>query len=116
MCRRLIRETRELRFEARGETIERLLDERVGRPCRDVSAGARCEQVPGYRVARLFTEPILKHLDRMVDLAERVVRQGQQPSRFRMLRTECDDLREAESGFPPAPQAVEQNAEVVVRI
>ena len=57
-----------------------------------------------------------KTVDRLVDLTERVVRERQQPSRFRMPRPERDDLREAARGFALPPQAVEQNAEVVVRI
>ncbi len=72
--------------------------------------------MPGYRIVRLVPEPFVEDVDRLLDFTERVVREGQQPSRLRMLRPERDDLREAERGFPLAPQAVEQDAEVVVRI
>ena len=70
----------------------------------------------GDRIVRLLAEPVVEDLDRLVDLAERVVREGQQPARLRMLRPERDHLREAERGLPAAPEAVEQDAEVVVRI
>ena len=60
------------------------------------------------------SQPFLADFHRLVDLAERVVRERQQPSRFWMLRPERDHLGEAESRLALSLLAVQQNAEVVV--
>ena len=64
-----------------------------------VPAGAGRQHVPRNRIVRLFREPFLEDLDRLVDLAERAVRQRQQPARLPVLRPERDHLAEARDGF-----------------
>ena len=57
-----------------------------------------------------------KTVDRLVDFAERAVRQRQQSSRFGVLRPERDDLAEADGRFVRPLLAVQQDAEVGVRV
>jgi hypothetical protein len=90
--KRALSETRELRVEARRETVEGRLYGCVGRAGRHVQARACREHVPGYRIVRLVPKPFVEDLDRLLDFTEGVVREGQQPSRFPMLRPERDDL------------------------
>ena len=67
-------------------------------------------------IVRLLREPFLEDLDRLVDVAERAVRERQQPARLGMLRPQRDHLREADRRFVRALLAVQQHAEVVVRV
>ncbi len=64
----------------------------------------------------LLGEPVLEDLNRLVGLAERAVRQRQQPARFGMLRPERDHSAETGDGFSRALQAVQQDAEIRVRV
>ncbi len=111
-----VRQLRELGVEAGGEAVEGLFDEPVRRPRRDVAAGARREHVQRDRMVRLLLEPFLEDLHRLVDLAERAVRQRQQSPRFGVLRPERDDLAEADDRFVRPLLAVQQDAEVGVRV
>ncbi len=111
-----VRQLGELGIEAGGEAVEGLLDEPVRRPCRDVATGARREHVQGDRMVRLLLEPFLEDLHRLVDLAERAVRQRQQSPRFGVLRPERDDLAEADDRFVRPLLAVQQDAQVGVRV
>ncbi len=106
----------ELGIEAGGEAVEGLLDEPVRRPRRDIAAGARREHVQRNRMVRLLLEPFFEDLHRLVDLAERAVRQRQQPPRFGVLRPERDDLAEADDRFVRPLLAVQQDAQVGVRV
>ena len=67
-------------------------------------------------MVRLLFEPFLEDLDRLVDFAERAVRQRQQPPRFGILRPERDDLGEADGRFARPLLAVQEDAEVVVGV
>ena len=79
-------------------------------------AGARREHVPSDGIVRLLLQPCLADFHRLVDFAECVVRERQQPSRFWMPRPERDHLGEAKSRLALSLLAVQQNAEVVVRV
>jgi len=113
---RAVGQTLEPRLERRGEPVERLLDELVRRAGRRVTAAAGGEHVPGDRIARILGEPRLEDLSRPVELAQRAMRQRQQPRRVVMRGTECDRLAEAHRGFFRTIQAVAQDPEVRVRI
>ena len=78
--------------------------------------GAGRQHVPRNRIARLFVEPFLEDLHRLVDLAQRAVRQRQQLSRFAVLRPERDHLAVARGRFLGSFQPVQQDAEVGVGV
>ena len=66
-------------------------------------------------IVRLLAQPVLEDLDRLVDLAKRAVRQGQQPPRFGIFGLSVMTLQK-QTVASAAPLAVQQDAEVVVRI
>ena len=78
---------------------------------RPVQAASMCRAI-GF--VWLFFEPFLEDLRRLIDLAQRAVRQCQQLSRFAVLRSERDHFAVARRGFFGALQPVEQNAQVGV--
>ena len=99
-----------------GEAVERRFDKRVGGTRRHVASRAGGEHVARDRIVRLVRQPLLEHLDRLVDVAERAVRKRQQPARLWMLRPQRDHLREADRRFVRALLAVQQHAEIVVGV
>ena len=114
---------------ARGTTAWRAWNRSWRRSCRrsvsmnasDARGGtSRPEQAASMcraiGIVRLLFQPFLEDLDRLVDLAERAVRQRQQPPRFGILRPERDDLGEADGRFVRPLLAVQQDAEVVVGV
>ena len=107
----------ELGLEAGREAVERPLDERVRRARRHLAAGARRPHVARDRIVGLVLEPLLEDLHRLVGLAERAVREREQPPRVPVLRPQRD--RPCRS-TPPLPRVrfkpVEQDAEVRVRV
>ena len=114
--RRAVRQLGELGVEAGGEAVERLLDERVRCPRRDIAAGAGRQHVPGNGTVRLLFQPLFEDFDRLVDFTERAVRYRQQSARFGILRPQRDDLREADGRFVRPLLAGQQDAQVVVRV
>ena len=84
--RRSVQQLGELGVEAPGEAVERRLDECVGGPRRHVASRAGGEHVARDGIVRLLRQPLLEHLDRLVDVAERAMRERQQPAGFGMLR------------------------------
>ena len=72
--------------------------------------------MPGDGIVRLLLEPLFEDFHRLVDLAEGAVRQRQQPSSFGVLRPERDDLAEADDRFVRPLLAVQQDAQVGVRV
>ncbi len=70
----------------------------------------------GNGIVRLLFEPFFEDFRRFVDFTERAVRLRQQPPSFGILRPQRDDLRKADSCFVRPLLAVQQDAEVVVRV
>ncbi len=72
--------------------------------------------MPGNGTVRLLFQPLFEYFDRLVDFTERAVRYRQQSAGLGMLRTQRDDFREAHGRFVRPLLAVQQDAEVVVRV
>jgi hypothetical protein len=114
--RRAVRQPLQLRFEARGKRIECRLDVSVRRAGGNVTAGACGQHVQRDRALRLFLEPFREYRDRLVDLAERAVRQCQELPCIFVLGPERDYLAETGRGFIGPLQGVEEDAEIRVRV
>ena len=70
----------------------------------------------GDRITGLLGEPFVEDLHGLAELAQVAVRQRQEPARFPMLRPEGDHLRVARCCFLGSSQAIEQDAQVGVRV
>ena len=72
--------------------------------------------MPRDGMVRLLSQPFLEDPHRLVQLAERAVRQREQPSRLGVPRPEGDHLGEADGRLVRTLLAVQQDAQVVVGV
>ena len=114
--RALARDTTTSRASLRSspQNCQKCLDEGIRRAFGHIFTGAGRQRMPRNRIPRLLFKPLFENPRRIIDLAQRAMRQCQQLASFGVLRPERNRLAVARGGFFGPLQPAEQHAQVGV--